>query len=301
MKYTPTITIMLCFFVLGMQQLAATEYTFAVRAHRGVESAHKKWGPTLDVLNTKLPEHVFTLLPILSLNEISERAGKSEFDFLLTNPSSHVEVSTLYGAKALVTLNNKRGFTEQSRFGSVIFTHVLQKDIKSIADLKNKRLMVVSEPAFGGWRVAWLEMLEQGFDPYMKLKELFFTKSKSQRDVVFAVKNKQADAGVVRTDLLERMQQSGDIDMRYFRILNNKNDRTFPFFLSTKLYPEWAISALKKTSALDAQKVKQVLLSIGRESEAATKGKYIGWIESLDYQPVNRLMEKLKVGPYEEK
>lgn len=301
MKYTCNVTIILYFFVLGMQQLAAADYTLAVRAHRGIETAHKQWGPTIDVLNTKLPEHVFTLLPILSLNEISVRAGKNEFDFLLTNPSSHVEVSTLYGAKALVTLNNKRGFTEQSRFGSVIFTHVLQKDIKSIADLKGKSLMVVSEPAFGGWRVAWLEMLEQGFDPYVKLKELLFTKSKSQRDVVMAVKAQQAHAGVVRTDLLERMQQSGDIDMRYFRIINNKNDRTFPFFLSTKLYPEWAISALKTIPASDAKKVKQVLLSVGRESEAAIKGKYIGWIEPLDYQPVNKLMKRLKVGPYAKK
>jgi len=281
--------------------LPADEYTIAIRAHKGIQNAQAQWQATIDVLNKNIPEHTFRIAPVLSLKEISKRAKDGGFDFLLTNPSSFVEVNKLYGAQALVTLNNKRENTTQSQFGSVIFTHVKNRNIRSIKDLKNRTLMVVSEPAFGGWRVAWLEMLEQDFNPYDELKELLFTESKTQPDVVYAVRDRKADAGVVRTDLLERMEKAGKIDMRYFRIINNKDIKGFPFFLSTKLYPEWSFSALKHVPSKRAAQVKKTLLSISESSGAAKSGKYVGWIEPEDYSSVDELMRRLKVGPYDVK
>lgn len=283
--------------LISSNLLIADEYKIAVRALKGIEAANKQWLPTIDMLNAKLPNHVFTLLPILSLNEITRRAGSRDFDFLLTNPSSYIEVNKLFGAKALVTLNNRRGTTAQSRFGSVIFTHVRNQDILKIKDLQDKTLMVVSEPAFGGWRVAWLEMLEQGFNPQRQLKKLVFTKSKTQQEVVQSVLDGKVDAGVVRTDLLERMETAGKIDMRYLRIINNKDLEKFPFFLSTKLYPEWAFSAMNFVPRELSQQVKQILLSVRPDDEAAQKGVYVGWLPPSDYSTVRELLKRLEIEP----
>lgn len=276
----------------------AADYKIAVRAHHGIEDAYRQWQPTVDALLKSMPEHSFVLTPIVSLNEISERIGKEEFDFVLTNPSSFIEVEVLYGAKALVTLNNKRANKAQDRFGSVIFTHVENKDILSIKDLQGKTLMAVSEPAFGGWRVAWLEMLDQGFDPYTDLKILMFTDSGIQPDVVRAVSERKVEVGVVRTDHLEHMEDDGEIDMRYFRIINNKEVEGFPFFLSTPLYPEWVFASTNNAPKEVQVKVQQALLVIHPATEAAKAGKYMGWVEPLDYKSVRKLMRRLKVGPY---
>lgn len=296
---SPISTLFVLFLILSFtSDLWAAEYKVAVRAHRGLDYAIKQWRPTLDELAKQLKEHSFILKPIISLEEISKVAGQAGFDFLLTNPSSFVEVEQLYGAHALATLNNKRANTAQSRFGSVIFTHARNMDILTLNDLEDKTVMVVSKPAFGGWRVAWLEMLEQGFDPYKKLKNLQYTENRTQPEVVRAVLDGKVDAGVVRTDQLERLEAAGKIDMRYLRILNNKDVRNFPFFLSTKLYPEWAFAALKHVPSEEADKVARVLLSIAKESKAAQSGKYIGWIPPEDYGSVKLLMKRLKVGPY---
>lgn len=276
----------------------SADYKIAVRAHKGIEYAIKQWQPTVEILSKKIPQHTFTLLPVVSLKEITRRAGKGEFQFVLTNPSSFVELNQLYDAEALVTLNNKRANTAQSKFGSVIFTHVRHENILSIADLENNTLMAVSESAFGGWRVAWLEMLEKGFEPQKQLKKLLFAKSKTQPEVVAAVYEGIADAGVVRTDLLERLEAEGKIDMRYFRIIENKNIKTFPFFISTKLYPEWAFASMKSVSPEIQKEVKKILLDVRNTSEAAISGQYIGWIPPLDYSSVKNLMIKLKVGPF---
>ena len=238
------------------------------------------------------------VVPILSLNEITAAAGRGEFDFLLTNPSSYVEIEELHKAKILATLNNRRANSAQSRFGTVIFTHARNKNIYELNDLKGRALMAVAEPAFGGWRVAWYEMKKNGIDPYSDLKTLVFAENNTQPEVVYAVRDQQVDVGVVRTDQLERMEADGKIDMRYFRILNNKNEKGFPFFLSTSLYPEWAFAALKDTDGELAQDVKRVLTSIEKNSAAAMAGRYVGWIEPLDYSSVRELMKDLEVGPY---
>lgn len=294
----------LLYIVLGLllsQSLFAKEYKVAVRAHRGVESANGLWQATLDAISTKIPEHSFKLLPVVSLNEITAAAGRGEFDFVLTNPSSYVELKLLHGARALVTLNNKRANTAQSRFGSVIFTHAKNDHILTIRDMKGSTVMAVSEPAFGGWRVGWLEMLDHGIDPYKDLKAVKFTESETQHEVVNAVRDGKADVGVVRTDQLERMAESGKADLRYFRILNSKDTPGFPFFHSTSLYPEWAFASMPSVPDSLAQRVQQALQSIPSASQAASKGKYVGWISALDYTPAENLMKRLQVGPFAEK
>lgn len=292
------------YLVLGLllnQSLLAEEFKVAVRAHKGIEHASKQWQATIDVLSVKIPEHSFKLVPMLGLNEITAAAGRGEFDFILTNPSSYVEINILHGARALVTLNNRRGNTAQSHFGSVIFTHVKNDHILTLEDLKGTRVMAVSEPAFGGWRLGWLEMLEHDIDPYEDLKALLFTESKTHQEVVLAVLDGRADVGVVRTDQLERMATSGEIDLRYLRILNSKDTKGFPFFHSTPLYPEWAFASMPSVPAVLAQRVRQVLQGIPEYSHAASTGKYVNWVTALDYSPADELMKRLQVGPYASK
>lgn len=284
--------------LLFCQGAWAVEYKVAVRAHHGIDVAIQLWQSTIDFLNENIPEHAFVLLPVVSLDDLVILAGEVKYDFVLTNPSNYVEIEERFDARALLTLNNKRADTAQSLFGGVIFTHVSNLDILSIKDLKGKSLMAVSEPAFGGWRVAWLEMLEQGFNPKSGLKLLTYAKSRAQPEVAYAVRDRKVDVGVVRTDLLERLEKEGKIDMRYFRIINNKEIKSFPFFLSTKLYPEWAFAALKHVPVEHGQQVTEVLMTMKRHHQAALAGKYVGWIAPLDYQSVRKLMRRLKVGPY---
>ena len=283
--------------ILFSNVVCAAEYKVGVRAHRGIEQAKIQWQATVDYLTAQVPDHRFTLVPMLSLPEITAAAGRGDLDFLITNPSSAVEVKHLHGAQMLATLINRRANTAQTRFGSVVFVHVKNEHILSLHNLKGKTLMAVSEPAFGGWRVVWRELLLQGIDPYRDLKLVTFANS-VQANVVYAVRDGKVDAGVVRTDQLERMEADGKIDMRYFRILNNKNVSDFPFFLSTDLYPEWPILSMKGIPIKLSQLVGQNLLAVPAESEAAQKGKYVGWVAPLNYSSVGELMKTLKVGPF---
>lgn len=260
-----------------------------VRAHSGVEKAIEKWQPTAQYLSDTISGYRFEIVPHLTLNEINDAVFEKNDQFILTNPSSYVELEVKYGASRIGTLKNKRGQNAYTRFGSVIFTRSDRSDINTLKDIKHKSFMAVSPKAFGGWRVAWFEFLQNGIDPHKDFSKIEY--GKLQQNVVHAVERGLIDAGTVRTDMLERMSQAGEINLKDFKIINPKLVGDFAFQLSTRLYPEWPFATLRHTPNDLAQKVAIALLTIEKKHPAAVAGKYEGWTVPLDYSTVHTLLK----------
>lgn len=290
---------LLIFLVLFIYTSFATADTIRIglRAHIGMKKSMQQWEQTADYLSEKIPEHKFIMVPIVGIPELTEEAAQGQFDFVLTNPSSFVEMELRLGATAILTLRNKRQGRPYTKFGAVIFTRKDNDKINEIADLKHKRVVAVSKAAFGGWRVVVSELLNEGFDIYKEAMHISFTGG-IQQDVVSIVSLGNADAGVVRTDMLERMAAEGVIDFDDFKILNKKTTKNFPFVHSSQLYPEWPFVKMRDTSSLLSKQVALALLTMPSNNPAAIAGKYVGWTVPEDYQPVHKLMKQLKVGPY---
>ena len=269
-----------------------------LRAHHGVEKSMRQWQKTADYLSQKIPEHRFIMVPYVSISGLMKEAEDNKFDFVLTNPSSYVEMELNLGASAIITLRNKRQGNPYTSFGSVIFTRKDNKDINEINDLHGKSFVAVSKRAFGGWRVAVRELLNAGFDVYKDAGKVSFSGG-IQQDVVSIVHLGNADVGVVRTDMLERMDAEGLIKFDDFKVINKQVTKNFPFARSTRLYPEWPLVKMQKTSNDLSKQVALALLTMSADHPAAIAGKYIGWTVTEDYQPVHNLMKELKIGFYQ--
>lgn len=268
-----------------------------LRAHHGIEKSMSQWKPTADFLSKQIPEHKFVMIPFIGINELMQEAAKNKFDFILTNPSSYVELEFSLGASAILTLRNKRQGRPYTKFGSVIFTRKDNKNINEINDLRGKTIVAVSKPAFGGWRVAKRELIKAGFTAKELENQVRFSGG-IQQDVVSIIALGNTDVGIVRTDMLERMAASGLIKLEDFKIINKKSTKDFPFARSTQLYPEWPFAKTNKTSSALSKKVALALLTMPAEEPAAIAGKYVGWTVPEDYQPVHNLMKDLKIGSY---
>lgn len=286
-----------CEFTVAHASEQTKNLRIALRAHSGEDQAYIKWSATADYLNKAIPGYRFELVPFVNNSALLQAVSQGGFDFVLTNPSAYVELEKRYGAKSLATLVNKRQGRGYMQFGSVIFTRADRQDINGLKDIKNKSFMAVDETGFGGWRIAWQELLRNGIDPLRDLSELRFAGG-LQESVVFAVRDAKVDVGSVRTDMLERMAERRLIDLSGFKILGKKDQRDFPFLLSTGLFPEWSFAKTATTDNRLAVHVSQALRSIPSGSKAAMDGKYVGWVQSLDYTPVEDLMKELRVGPY---
>jgi two-component system sensor histidine kinase/response regulator len=280
------------------QVVIADEIRIGLRANRGAEIGLERWQPTADYLSQAIPGHHFVMVPFEINSQLNQAVSRGEFEFVLTNPAAHVEQRLRYGVSPIATLVNKRKGEAYTRFGSVVFTRAERNDITSFQDLKGKKFMAADEIGFGGWRVAWREMAAKGIDPFRDFRVMSFAGG-IQQAVVSAVREGIVDAGSVRTDMLERMAQNGEINLDEFKVIEPRKTANFGFLHSTRLYPEWPFAKLEQTSDELASQVAAALYKLTPDSEAAKAGKYMGWIVPLDYAPVDELLKELRVGPYQ--
>ncbi len=267
-----------------------------VLAHRA-ESV-QLWSPTAEYLTQRIPGYRFRIVP-LDNHSIGPAVERREVEFVLTNPGSYIDLETKYGVTRMLTLRNLRQGKPYTVFGSVIFARADRADIETLSDLKGKSFMAVDKNAFGGFLMAWREFRDRGIDPFADFAELAFV-GLPQDPIVYAVRDGKTDAGMVRTDTLERLAADGRIRMEEFRILNPQRVPGFPFALSTRLYPEWPFARARHVDDALAQRVAIALLELMPSHPASRASKSAGWTVPLDYTPVHDLYRELRVGPYEQ-
>jgi twitching motility protein PilJ len=277
--------------------LLAGEFKIGVLAKNGAAKAMAKWGALGSYLTETVPGDSFTIVP-LDFDEVMPAVEKGGVDYFLVNSSMFVTAMVKYQSSAVATMINSRQGKPLKSFGGVILTYADRDDINSLADIKGKKFMAVKGSSFGGWQMAYKEFKDNGIDPMGDFASVEF--GGKHDNVVYAVQNASVDAGTVRTDTLERMAASGDIDMSEFKIIGTKKHDGFPFVISTPLYPEWPFAKVSSTSSADAQKVVDALLALDAQNAAAKSAKIVGWTNPLDYGGVEELQKLLKVGAYKQ-
>jgi len=267
-----------------------------VLAIRGKDAASQSWRATAVHLTRTIPGYRFEMVP-LYLDELERAVKEKALDFIITNTGQYITLEYKYSVSKLATLRNLKNGHPYSQFGAVIFTRADRQDINSLADLKGKSFLAVKKDAFGGFEMAWYEMFRQGIDPFSYFSELGFS-GLPQDQIPMAVLDDRADAGTVRTDVLERMAKEGLFSLDQFKILSPKHVEDFPFLLSTDLYPEWPFAKCIDTSIDLAKKVQLALLIMDEKSPAAVNAHSAGWTVALDYSAATRMMKALNIRPF---
>lgn len=280
--------------LLGYVCQAGAEVKIGVLAKDGPVKALKQWAATGEYLTTKIGESV-EIVP-LGFDKVLSTVAAGEVDFFIVNSSMFITTKIKYGAVPVATMINSRQGKSLNSFGGVIITTAYNDTINSFADLKGKKFAAVSKSSFGGWQMAYKELVDAGIDPFKDFASMEF--SGTHDNVVFAVQNEQIDAGTVRTDTLERMAAVGAIAMEDFKIIGKKDSAEFPFVYSTQLYPEWPLSKVAATSDELSDKVVAALKELKPEDKAAAAAKIVGWSDPLDYSGVEVLQQSLQVGAY---
>ncbi|MGD8569742.1 MAG: sensor histidine kinase [Gammaproteobacteria bacterium] len=271
-------------------------YKIGVLAFRGEDNAMGRWQATADYLNRQIEDARFVVVP-MGLDQLRRAVEQQSVDFVLTNTGQYVEFEVFYGVSRIATVKNNIDGVPSTLFGAVVFTRAERDDIRTIEDIKGKHFMAVKRTAFGGFQMAWREMLRHGVDPFTDLASLEFS-GFPQDNVVYAVKDGTVDVGTVRSETLEQMDREGKIDLNDFKVLEPKHHPAYKMLHSTPLYPVWPFARLKHTSRVLSERVASALLRMPGDSEAARAAHIMGWTIPVDYQPVHELMRELRVGPY---
>ncbi|HUT11307.1 MAG TPA: PhnD/SsuA/transferrin family substrate-binding protein [Thermoguttaceae bacterium] len=270
-----------------------------VLAKRGPERCLEKWGPTAEYLTAEISGCSFVIEP-LAHDEVGPAVQRGEVEFILTNPSSYVELERLYNVSRIVTLKNLHLGKVYTVYAAVIFRRSDRDEMRDLGDLKGRTFMAVDEQSFGGWQMAWREFEEDGIDPRRDFGDLRF--GGTHDAVVYAVQEGEVDAGTVRADTLERMAMEGNIRLEEFRVIHEQHSARvdLPFPCSTRVYPEWPLAKAEHTSDELAERVAVALERTSPDSPAAQAARCAGWTIPHSYQSVHDCLKELRIGPYKD-
>ncbi|MET0052364.1 MAG: diguanylate cyclase, partial [Candidatus Thiodiazotropha sp.] len=182
-------------------------------------------------------------------------------------------------------------------FGGVIFSLASRSDINGLEDLKGKTVASVFKGSLGGFQAQAMELKRLGLSlpGDVNLLETGMPHDTTVKRVIGG----EADAGFVRTGVLEAMVSEGALDLSRLKILNPQTDQGFPFLLSTQLYPEWPFAAMPHADSDMARRVAAALLALPHDGEVAQRIGIHGYTIPLDYEPVRVLLQSLRLPPYD--
>lgn len=267
---------------------APVDVRIGVLAYRGSEEAERTWQSTADHLARALPQYRFQVVTGTAAF-LTAAVAAHRLDFLITNPGHYLELKVDYSASAIATEQDLEGPSPAEAVGAAIFVPDSHPEIQTIADLRNLRIAAVAPDAFG-FRAAMREMAERGIDPTHDMTPVFV--GFPVDEVVRAVSSGRADAGIVRSCVLEKLIAEGAVGKDALRVVGRRPSGELKCQVSTRLYPGWPFVKVAQTPAAVAREVAHALFAMqpGTDEKA--------WAQPDDYATVQDLYRTLKVGPY---
>ncbi len=270
------------------------EIRVGVLAFREVQSTQTAWQPTIDYLNSQIPEYHFTL-QAMYFPDMDKAVREKRVDFLLTNPGRYIVLQAEFGIEAVATLIRLQSGHPVNKFGSVIFTRADRSDINKFSDLPGKTLVAVSEQSFGGFLIPRWALLRGGVS--IKQFDKVHYVGMPQDRVVHEVLGGTADVGFVRTGVLEGMIRENKIQAGQIKVINPQSKEVFPEMLSTDLYPEWPMAVMPHVAESLGKQVARALQDIQANDYAARAGGYYGFSEPGEYASVEAVILRLQMEP----
>jgi phosphonate transport system substrate-binding protein len=215
-----------------------------------------------------------------TFDEHMNMVGRGLIDITFSNPFIYVKIADRYGAKAFARVVESEG---KEKFRGQIIARADNQQIKTLADIKGKRLIAVDPTSAGGYLYPWGLILDQGLKKE-DFAEIAFAPGPGgkQEKVVMAVYSGKYDVGLIREGTLNVVTDK--IDLKQIRILAH-----------SPWYPGWVYAARKGLDTATVAKIKDALLALDiKTPEHQRILEYAGFIaiipaQDSDFDVVRRL------------
>ena len=289
-------SVLLCLAASLPAAWADQSLRLGILAFRPKTQAQSQWQPLATHLQSALGRPV--ALSVYDLTELEAAVAAHTVDVVFTTPSHFIALKQHYGLSApLATQITRAGGSDVSVFGGVAFTRADRDTINSLADLVDSRIAITGIDFFGGYQMQAFEMLESGL-PAPGPAQLM-TIGMPQDLTVEAVLSGRADAGFVRTGILEALAREGKLDLARIKVIHPQVMPPFPYVRSTRLYPEWPVVVMPQVDERLARQLAVALLSLPAQGAASQAAGIAGFSIPADYSPVQTMMQRLRVPPFD--
>lgn len=266
-----------------------------VLAFRPKPQTLAQWQPVATYLQETLKRPVE--LGAYDFAELGAAAAQRAVDVVVTTPNHFILLQHTAGVSApLATLVSREGQYELSAYGGVIFTRADNGSISSLEDLAGKRIAATSPDAFASYQLQVAEVLEAGVS--LPAGDCLLFTGQPNDKVVEAVLAGTADVGFVRTGVMESLLREGKLDQARIKVINRQNLPTFPYAVSTRLYPEWPVAVMPQVDSESASRLAAALYLLPRD-RLGVSSNIAGFITPANYDGVENLMRHLRLPPFD--
>ena len=268
---------------------------FAVLTVRPKEESWARWQPLAEYLDREIQERR-VMLHVLGRQELAQAVADRTVDVILTQPAQYVRLAQEWGLHApLATLVESELGIPLTEYGGVIVTRADHPTIHRLRDLRGAKVGGIPV-GLAAYQAPAYELLGIG----ITAKDYRLVEFDVPLDtIVHAVSEGTIDAGFIRSGVLEQMAREGQIRLEDFRVLVPDNLPPYPLLLSTRLYPQWGLAAMPWLDTTVARKVAGAVLSLPHGGEVAQAAGVVGFTIPADYGPVEDLMRKLRMPPFD--
>ncbi|MBU0622328.1 MAG: PhnD/SsuA/transferrin family substrate-binding protein [Gammaproteobacteria bacterium] len=264
-----------------------------VLAYRPKPQALAQWQPVAAYLERTLGRRVE--LAVYDHAELADAASRRAVDVITTTPNHFILLQHTAGVSAaLATLLTREGEHELSGYGGVIVARAERDDIRELADLAGKRIAATSRDAFGSYQMQAAEMVAAGIR--LPASERWMFVGQPNDKVIETVLAGSADAGFVRTGVIEAMAREGKLDLQQLKVVNRQNLSSYPYAVSTPIYPEWPVAVMPQVDEQTASRLAAALFLLPRRDT----GGIAGFTTPANYAGVENLMRHLRLPPFEQ-
>ncbi|RJQ49461.1 MAG: phosphate/phosphite/phosphonate ABC transporter substrate-binding protein [Nitrospiraceae bacterium] len=202
-----------------------------------------RFDPLMRYLSSKTG-YEFKLVIPRDFEDFFETIRQGKADFSYSNPYIYIQLADKGYLKAFANTVQQESASGDV-FRGIIITH-RDSSIKTLDDLKGKRVMVVSFKSAGGFLAQKLFLSENGIEVF---KDLHLIDGKRQEEVILNVYRKNVDAGFVRESALNVLKE--EIDLGKIHIL-----------AVTPYISNWPFAVTRNTDTKISAAVQEILMSL---------------------------------------
>jgi len=289
-----TLLVTAALLLISLSAQASSSLDLGVLATQPKPLVEERFRPLSDYLSKALVDTQIKL-HILNHDELEIALQRNELDLILTDPSHYLKLrsqSSFTGA--IATLISEYKNVTSSSLGGVIITHA-DSGIKSIKDLRQRRLVTLNNQLLGSQVSQVYELAQAGisFPDDLQVENVA-----TEDEIVRKVLSGDADAGFIRTGVIESMHSADTLDPGTLKIINQQNLVAFPYVVSTRLYPEWPFVALPHVRETTLRQISAALFQYGQYQSSPAKNGIAGFSLPADYFPVEHITRQLGLPPY---
>ncbi len=277
-KKISVMAVMLCALIILVPCLSSAEVTFGILPRLSVEVLYNMFKPLAEYLTKETGEKVNIVIP-KDFDAFKDAVRAGQIDIGFANSLIYVQIKKDTNINPLVLASEPKAGT---KFRGII---IARKDsgINDVKDLKGKKLVFVEKDSAAGYIFQMMMLNKEGLDVNRDFTILPFAKKHDK--VTMAVLNKEADAGGIREDDLEKMATR--LDISQIKIVGY-----------SEYYPNWPMFATSRLDKNTASKIRAALLKLksnDAESERILKAAMLVGFESVSDKNYDQLRQAAKL------